>query len=310
MDKVGVIVFGAGKSALRHGKAIKKSDKLTLSGFFDPALDKARALAAQLECTAFESEDAAIAAEGRRFALISTPPNVHRELALRLLERGVDVLVEKPFSTSPDDCDEVQRAADRLGRLVASVAQHRYSDGYRALRDDLERQEIGDIKFVTVEVQRERKANVFQKIPWRRDRAIAGGGVLLSIGFHYVDLACGALGPATEVETCGLAMDEGVEGLITVRCRLGGAPAIIDCRWGDVPDSKDTLTITGTRGTRTLRGGALLERGIPPTDGSELHLRQLEELAARVLDRGAPGVPPAAVKPALELVRSAYAALS
>src|ERR1700677_2145489 len=94
-----IAVVGAGAFGCNHLRVIHSSEKVALAGVFD--IDSARAAAAAqpYECPVFETlEDLARAADA---AIVATPTVTHSEVGCRLMELGLDVLVEKPIAHLP-----------------------------------------------------------------------------------------------------------------------------------------------------------------------------------------------------------------
>lgn len=65
--------------------------------------------------------------------VIATPPGTHKELAVRALQAGKHVLVEKPMAMTVDDCVYMISAAQRAGRVLMAGHTMRYHTGFQAL---------------------------------------------------------------------------------------------------------------------------------------------------------------------------------
>jgi predicted dehydrogenase len=111
-----VAVAGAGAFGCNHLRVIHSSERATLAGVFD--IDSARAAAAAQPygCPVFATiEDLARASEA---AVVATPTLTHSELGCRLLELGLDVLVEKPIAHLPGPARLLVETAKRTGRVL------------------------------------------------------------------------------------------------------------------------------------------------------------------------------------------------
>jgi predicted dehydrogenase len=62
--------------------------------------------------------------------IVATPPDTHRDIVLRCLEAGKDVLCEKPLALTWDDCRAMLDAADRAGLRLVVAHQHLWADGF------------------------------------------------------------------------------------------------------------------------------------------------------------------------------------
>jgi predicted dehydrogenase len=102
-----------------------------LIGVADSDLDRAGSIAADYGCAAFQD---ATALMGRvQAASVAVPTVYHREVAVALLEAGVDVLVEKPLATSLDEADAINRTALENDRLVMVGHTERFNPAVQAL---------------------------------------------------------------------------------------------------------------------------------------------------------------------------------
>jgi predicted dehydrogenase len=79
------------------------------------------------------------------FALIATQDTHHVEPALSALERGYNVLLEKPMAVHEADCERLVRASERTGKLLQICHVLRYAPLYRAVKHVIESGEIGDV---------------------------------------------------------------------------------------------------------------------------------------------------------------------
>ncbi len=137
------------------------------------------------------------------FVDICTPPALHPEPMLEALARGWHVLCEKPFVLDPavarTPSASVPTAA---GVAVVPVHNWKYAPIVRRATAALRGGAIGALRRVEIETSRLRAAPTAEshRPNWRRDPAIAGGGILMDHGWHAVYLALHWFGrPATGV---------------------------------------------------------------------------------------------------------------
>jgi len=79
------------------------------------------------------------------FALIATPDSQHVEPALEALERGYDVLLEKPMALCETDCERLAEASERSGKLLQICHVLRYAPLYQAIKQVVDSGELGEI---------------------------------------------------------------------------------------------------------------------------------------------------------------------
>jgi predicted dehydrogenase len=109
-------VAGAGVFGRNHLRVIAASSRAELAAVYDPDIDRARAAAAEFGCHACASLDE-LAARCNA-AVVASPTTTHAEVACRLLEAGLDVLVEKPMAATEEEARRMIDTARRHGRLL------------------------------------------------------------------------------------------------------------------------------------------------------------------------------------------------
>ena len=109
-------VAGVGRFGENHARIYSEMPGVKLVGVFDVDEARAREIAAKYGCRPFARlQDLAGAVDA---ATVSVPTQSHCATALELLAAGVDVLIEKPISTTVAEADEIIAAAAESGRLV------------------------------------------------------------------------------------------------------------------------------------------------------------------------------------------------
>ena len=141
--------------------------------------------------TSYADYAAAIDDPGVQAVVIAVPPRFHLELALRALDAGKHVLVEKPAFPSMEDYQTVLRARDKAQRVVLVGENDHYKPLAVTLRRLLAQGAIGDMVFAhfTTIAKRLKTAG-----DWRNDESMAGGDAFFEEGIHWLHIA-GSLGP-------------------------------------------------------------------------------------------------------------------
>ena len=125
------------------------------------------------------------------FVDICTPPALHGEPMLDALARGWNVLCEKPLLLDLVELEKVRGASREVGRAVVPVHNWKYASIVRRATASLRSGAIGPLREVEIETLRIQDCAVADPDHpnWRRDPAIAGGGVLMDHGWHAIYLA-------------------------------------------------------------------------------------------------------------------------
>jgi predicted dehydrogenase len=152
-----------------------------------------------------------LANEKLDFIDISTPPNVHAEIALAALEKGVHVLCEKPLTTSVAQALQLVEAARKHRRVVFPAHNYKHAPVVKFAQDVIASGKIGTVRSVTLETFRTTHAKgvVEWNTDWRRDRKISGGGIAMDHGSHSFYLTFAWLGSLpTHVTAKTLTLDK------------------------------------------------------------------------------------------------------
>jgi predicted dehydrogenase len=117
--------------------------------------------------------------------VIATPNGAHAEQALACLERGIPVFCQKPLATTADATHRVIEAAREANRLLGIDFCYRYVNGMNELKHSIADGRLGEITSIDLKFH-----NAYgPDKQWCFDRAMAGGGCLLDLGVHLLDLA-------------------------------------------------------------------------------------------------------------------------
>jgi predicted dehydrogenase len=126
-----IAVVGAGAFGRNHLRVIHQSKSALLAGVLDIDPDRAAEAAAAYGCHAFPSlEELVQHADG---AVVATPTVAHAEIGCRLMELGLDVLVEKPIAHSLDAARALVETAGRNGKILEVGHLERFNPAVAAL---------------------------------------------------------------------------------------------------------------------------------------------------------------------------------
>jgi predicted dehydrogenase len=132
--------------------------------------------------------------------VICVPPKWHAELVLEALAEGKHVLVEKPLAMDLEEADRIVGAALASDRIVGVALVHRYLPAYRILRDLVQAGAIGRVHHLRFTFGKDMYDDSRFTRPkadpraWLVDRAVAGGGLLMSSSVHHLSAVSFVLG--------------------------------------------------------------------------------------------------------------------
>jgi predicted dehydrogenase len=133
---------------------------------------------------------------------IATPPSSHKQYTLAAARAGKPVYVEKPMALNAAECDEMIAACRDAGVPLWVAYYRRAQPKFLAVRDLLAAGEIGDVRFARVLLQRVPEAAEADPATrtWRFTPEVSGGGHLLDMGSHMLDLLDFFLGPVSAAQ--------------------------------------------------------------------------------------------------------------
>jgi predicted dehydrogenase len=193
--------------------------------------------------------------------VIATPSAMHATQAIEALERGVAVFCQKPLARTAADSARVIDAARAADRLLGVDLSYRFTEGMQRIRRLVRDGELGSIYAVDL---------VFHNAygpdkPWFFDPRLSGGGCVIDLGIHLVDLAFWTLDFPRVARATSRLFSRGeplrdaltqVEDFAEARIDLdGGATVRLACSW-NLPAGRDAVieaSFYGTRGGAAMR---------------------------------------------------------
>ena len=121
--------------------------------------------------------------------VIATPSAQHAEQSIKALESGVAVFCQKPLGRTAQEVDAVIAAARKADRLLGVDLSYRHTKGMQQIRELIRAGELGKVFAADVTFH-----NAYgPDKPWFYDKNLSGGGCVMDLGIHLIDLALWAL---------------------------------------------------------------------------------------------------------------------
>ncbi|MFL5407973.1 MAG: Gfo/Idh/MocA family protein [Myxococcales bacterium] len=200
--------------------------------------------------------------------VIATPSAQHAEQAIAALRRGYAVFCQKPLGRNAAEARAVLDVAKEADRLLAVDLSYRFTRGMEAIKRLVDEGDLGEVYALNL---------VFHNAygpdkPWFYDPRLSGGGCVMDLGIHLVDLALWTLGfPAVARVTAqlfagGRRLERGTacEDYCAAQLELStGAVAQLACSWRLSAGQQCVIEASfyGTRGAASLRnvGGSFYD---------------------------------------------------
>lgn len=321
MTKVVVVESTHWHAPLYYG-ALREREDVRVVGVSDSARLTGEAVARQFGCTAYASTPEMLDRERPDFAFVFGRHVDMPVLAAALIERRIPFAIEKPCGLRAADVLALRQRAEAAGLYVAVPLIFRLSDTLAILRQAGGALEQGSFRFIAGPPQRYLRAGV----PWMLDPALAGGGPLINLGVHFIDLfSLLADDPIVSVSAGGSSRMNGlpIEDVISVRLlTAGGRVGTIECGYlfpSDAALQRDfefacrlerSYCVSREDGILVRRwqeDGSIASQRLPARFETDLYY---PEFVRRVLDESASGAAPIAgladAQRALGVVEAAY----
>lgn len=182
--KVGIIGCGA-VSELAHLPALTKHPLIIINALVDKNEERARVIAEKFCLNRYYSDYEDIYGEVD-IALIALPHNLHAKSTIDFLQHNINVLCEKPMAPSVSECKSMIEACEKSNAKLMISHQRRFMSNILFAKKMIDNGSLGDIT--------EYNCNVGAKFRWPTQTGFyfkkeeAGGGVLIDMGVHVIDL--------------------------------------------------------------------------------------------------------------------------
>lgn len=190
---------------------------------------------------------------------IATESGVHAEIALYCIDKGINVIIEKPIAMSLQDADEVIRLSKEKNVKVAACHQNRFNIAVQEMRSAIEANRFGKLSHGSIHVRWNRNKAYYEQAPWRGKWA-SDGGALMNQCIHGIDLLRWMMGDEVE-EVYGVTRQQYHDylecediGMAVVKFK-NGAIGTIEGTVNVYPKNlEETLYLFGETGTVKLGG--------------------------------------------------------
>ena len=266
--RVGVIGLGfAGQAALRGYLALPGVEVVGIAGL---ETDRLKQLGEEHDIPhLFERYEDLLALDELDAVSVATPTKLHAPISIAALESGRHVLCEKPLARSGAEAEEIVNAAVKAGRVLKVIFNHRERGDVAVLKQQIDAGQLGRVYYAKARWLR--RNGIPGLGSWFTNRELAGGGPLIDLGVHILDMALYLLGePKVLTVTASTFAELGprglggstssklqvgsayeVEDLATAFIRLeGGGTLLVETSWASFrkPGDDFGVTLYGTDG--------------------------------------------------------------
>lgn len=332
MKKAGYAVVGLGVG-MRHVESAAKSERANLVAVCDLIQEKLDKVTEQFPGTlTYLDFDEMLKNPDIDIVSICVPSGMHADLAVRALEAGKHVLVEKPIDITVEAAMRIEEARVRTGKKAGVIHQNRNNADMAPILDAVRSGRIGDLFYGDFEVKWFRTQEYYDNGGWRGTWEMDGGGSLMNQAVHTVDLMQWIMGDVKSVTSKVGIYNHKIEtedftaSLIEFK---SGAVATFVSTTCAYPGLNTGIKVYGTKGSIEANGDTLLLWKIQGADEGEEtkmletysgnsaaaaldptlctgHASMVEDMIAAVLDDRDPQILPMEAIKSVRIVNAVY----
>lgn len=235
--RIPVAVVGVGVMGANHARVYHQNPRANLVAVVDPDPGRGEPVAKKFGCAYLRTVDELLRQVRIGAASVATPTAQHAEVAGRLLEHGVDVLVEKPLAPTRPEVQQLCRLARERQRVLMVGHIERFNPAIRSLRGLIDKQAFGEVTSI-----------ITRRVGLAPTR-IKDADVVTDLAVHDIDIANFLLGraPVDVYAQGGRGVLRDRLDFAEIFLNYGTANVIVSVNWL-TPIKIRKLSITGTRG--------------------------------------------------------------
>lgn len=201
--KLKIAVIGAGGIARNaHLPGYARMSNVEIVAICDILKDRAEAVAKEFSIPAFYTDYKDVfEIPGLDAIDICTPNYLHSIIACEALEKGLNVFCEKPDAINTVEAEKMKAAAEKSGKLLMVMRNNRYRQTASFMKKYIEAGKMGEIYAGRCGWVRRR--GIPGRGGWFTTKAKSGGGPLIDLGVHIIDLAIWLMGNPKPVAVSG-----------------------------------------------------------------------------------------------------------
>ena len=268
-EKLKVGIIGCGEIAFtKHMPGLEKIENVEITAFCNRSLEKAERAARE-----FGAEVARVYTDYQKLLQdeqldlvhICTPNNSHAEISIAALKAGKDVMCEKPMALNYKEAQKMYQTAEKTGRKLSVSYQNRFKAENQLFKEIVESGKLGKIYYAKSLAVRRRGVPTWG---YFLDKEIQGGGPLIDIGTHSLDLTLWLLdnyqpkvvlasvfnemaGESSEANYFGPWQEKDFEVEDSAVAHIimeNGTSIILECSWAlNTPEEHDIKTVLSGR---------------------------------------------------------------
>ena len=286
-----IAIVGTGAIVGPHISAIKELDCCSLVALCDLNEERVRTLAEENGVPYFLDYKEIPEKVDCDAVILNLPHGLHAPVSVFFLERGINVLVEKPMANTASECDEMIAASKKSGAKLAVAHVQRYFKANMKIKEIVDSGELGTLCMY----DEQRSINYFlpSRPAWFTNKKMAGGGIVMNYGAHAFDkifYVTGAHPTFVNSSYANFINDRDVEGHAQIFAKFdnGVSATITLSGYSDVVYeayyyfTKGALKLTSTSKLEMRREGEKVWTEVPDSNDGLAFVREIDEFCKYV----------------------------
>lgn len=257
-------LIGCGRIAVNHMKAVLNNE-LEIVAVCDVFPEKMEELLVKFglqndkTIKRYVDYNEMVDAERPELISIATESGIHAAIALDCIEKGINLIIEKPMAMSIEDADKIINLAEEKNVKVSACHQNRFNVAIQKLRKAVEAGRFGKLSHGSIHVRWNRNHGYYDQASWRGTWE-QDGGALMNQCIHGIDLLRWMMGDEIE-EIYGVTrrqfhdyLEAEDVGMAVVKFKNGSIGTIEGTTNVYPKNLEETLYIFGENGTVKIGG--------------------------------------------------------
>ena len=333
-NKIGYAVLGLGVGKIHVENALNY-EKCELVAVCDIVPEKIKAVTNEHpEVTGYTDFEDLIKDERVDIISVCLPSSMHAEYAIRAMEAGKNVLIEKPMDISSEAVARIEEARVRTGMKCGGIYQNRNNAVMRPLKEAIDSGKLGKIFLGTFAVKWLREPSYFEgDLSWHGTWAVDGGGSLINQAVHTLDIMQWLMGKPVSVTSRMSINNHNIESedlTASIFTFENGATATFVSTTCCYPGLSTDIQVYGTDGSVEVDGDCLKlwkVKGMDECDEEDMldrygrgnriacayepgtkygHATQVEDMVDAVIEGREPQIMPNEAIKAVKLIEAVY----
>ena len=182
-----VSVVGCGAVSRSHLRVLSGMKNVKISSVVDIKKDRADTVAKKYKCKAYYNFETMLSEDKPDCIHICTPHYLHVPMSVSALNKGINVLCEKPCAISEEGLAQLRHAQSQSDAVYGVCFQNRYNESVKAIKKIIDKNTYGNIKSARAFVHWDRREDYYSD-DWHGTIDKEGGGVVVNQAIHTQDL--------------------------------------------------------------------------------------------------------------------------